>query len=76
MSKVVHFDASKLTPFVHENELKEMQAMVTAADQELREGTGAGSDFRGWSDCQVIMIKTNLIVLKKQLKRFKMIQKF
>ncbi len=29
MSKVVHFDASKLTPFVHENELKEMQAMVT-----------------------------------------------
>ena len=53
MSKVVHFDASKLTPFVHENELKEMQAMVTAADQELREGTGAGSDFRGWIDLPI-----------------------
>ena len=25
-----------------------MQAMVTAADQELRKGTGAGSDFRDW----------------------------
>lgn len=76
MSKVVHFDASKLTPFVHENELKEMQAMVTAADQELREGTGAGSDFRGWIDLPIITIKTNLTVLKKQLRRFKMILKF
>ena len=57
MSKVVHFDASKLTPFVHENELKEMQAMV-------------GLIY------QLITIKTNLTVLKKQLRRFKMILKF
>lgn len=42
MNSVVSFDSSKLTPFVRENELKEMQAMVSAVDKELREGTGAG----------------------------------
>ncbi len=42
---LIKFDSSKLTPFVHENELSEMQAMVNAANTELREGTGAGNDF-------------------------------
>ena len=65
MNKVVHFDASKLTPFVHENELKEMQAMVTAADQELREGTGAGSDFRGWIDLPINYDKDEFDRIKK-----------
>ncbi|WP_283680301.1 glucose-6-phosphate isomerase [Lentilactobacillus sp. Marseille-Q4993] len=44
----IKFDSSKLDKFVHDNELGEMQAMVTAADSELRKGTGAGSDFRDW----------------------------
>ena len=69
MSKVVHFDASKLTPFVHENELKEMQAMVTAADQELREGTGAGSDFRGWIDMPINYDKDEFDRIKKAAKK-------
>lgn len=69
MSKVVHFDASKLTPFVHENELKEMQAMVTAADQELREGTGAGSDFRGWIDLSINYDKDEFDRIKKAAKK-------
>lgn len=69
MSKVVHFDASKLTPFVHENELKEMQAMVTAADQELREGTGAGSDFRGWIDLPINYDKDEFDRIKKAAKK-------
>ena len=68
MSKVVHFDASKLTPFVHENELKEMQAMVTAADKELREGTGAGSDFRGWIDLPINYDKDEFDRIKKAAK--------
>ncbi|KRM93612.1 glucose-6-phosphate isomerase [Lentilactobacillus senioris DSM 24302 = JCM 17472] len=46
----LNFDSSKLTKFVHDNELAEMQAMVNAADSELRNGTGAGSDFRDWLD--------------------------
>lgn len=65
MSKVVHFDASKLTPFVHENELKEMQAMVTAADQELREG----SDFRGWIDLPINYDKDEFDRIKKAAKK-------
>ena len=69
MSKVVHFDASKLTPFVHENELKEMHAMVTAADQELREGTGAGSDFRGWIDLPINYDKDEFDRIKKAAKK-------
>lgn len=69
MSKVVHFDASKLTPFVHENELKEMQAMVTAADKELREGTGAGSDFRGWIDLPISYDKDEFDRIKKAAKK-------
>jgi glucose-6-phosphate isomerase len=44
----VSFDSSALKKFVHPNELGEMQAMVTAADDELRKGTGAGDDFRDW----------------------------
>lgn len=41
-------DTSGVKRFVHDNELGEMQAMVTACDAELRQGTGAGSDFRDW----------------------------
>ncbi|KRN29264.1 glucose-6-phosphate isomerase [Lactobacillus selangorensis] len=44
----ISFDSSSLKMFVHKNELGEMQAMVTAADQEVRQGTGAGADFRGF----------------------------
>ncbi|MGV0167786.1 glucose-6-phosphate isomerase [Furfurilactobacillus sp. WILCCON 0119] len=46
----ISFDSSNLKKFVQDNELGEMQAMVTAADSELRNGTGAGADFRDWID--------------------------
>lgn len=46
----ISFDSSNLSKFVQDNELGEMQALVTAADSELRNGTGAGSDFRGFLD--------------------------
>ena len=44
----VSFDSSALKKFVQPNELGEMQAMVNAADEQLRQGTGAGADFRDW----------------------------
>ena len=69
MNSVVSFDSSKLTPFVHENELKEMQAMVNAADKELREGTGAGNDFRGWLDLPVDYDKDEFARIKKAAKK-------
>jgi len=34
--------------YVTEEELENIQSQVTAADKQLREGTGAGSDFLGW----------------------------
>ncbi|EPC96188.1 glucose-6-phosphate isomerase, partial [Lacticaseibacillus paracasei subsp. paracasei CNCM I-4648] len=49
----IKFDSSKLDKFVHANELEQMQPLVTAADKELREGTGAGKDFRGFIDLPV-----------------------
>ncbi|MCI1981063.1 MAG: glucose-6-phosphate isomerase, partial [Limosilactobacillus oris] len=42
------FDTQGLKQFVHDNELGEMQAMVKAADDELRNGTGAGAAYRDW----------------------------
>ena len=42
----VSLDKQGLKQFVNDNELGEMQAMVNAADDELRNGTGAGADFR------------------------------
>uniref|UniRef100_UPI0035A045BB glucose-6-phosphate isomerase n=1 Tax=Limosilactobacillus sp. TaxID=2773925 RepID=UPI0035A045BB len=44
----VSLDTQGLKQFVNANELGEMQAMVNAADEELRKGTGAGADFRDW----------------------------
>lgn len=66
---LIKFDSSKLTPFVHENELSEMQAMVNAANAELRDGTGAGSDFRGWVDLPVDYDKDEFARIKKAAKK-------
>lgn len=66
---LIKFDSSKLTPFVHENELSEMQAMVNAANTELRDGTGAGSDFLGWVDLPVDYDKDEFARIKKAAKK-------
>ena len=66
---LIKFDSSKLTPFVHENELSEMQVMVNAANTELREGTGAGNDFRGWLDLPVDYDKDEFARIKKAAKK-------
>ena len=47
----IQFDYSKVVDkFVAPHEVDYMQAQVTAADEQLRKGTGAGSDFTGWLD--------------------------
>ncbi|MGX7030170.1 glucose-6-phosphate isomerase [Vagococcus zengguangii] len=47
----IQFDYSKVVgKFIGENELGYMQSQVTAAHNDLRNGTGAGSDFIGWVD--------------------------
>ena len=47
----ITFDYSKvLGQFVAPHELDYLQPQVTLADQLLRQGTGAGSDYLGWLD--------------------------
>ncbi|MDF7683475.1 glucose-6-phosphate isomerase [Lactobacillus sp. ESL0679] len=66
---LIKFDSTKLTPFVHENELSEMQALVNAAAQELKDGTGAGNDFLGWIDLPVDYDKDEFSRIKKAAKK-------
>ena len=66
---LIKFDSTKLTPFVHENELSEMQAIVNAADSELINGTGAGSDFLGWVNLPVDYDKDEFARIKKAAKK-------
>ena len=65
----IKFDDSKLSKFVQDNELGEMQALVNAADDELRKGTGAGADFRGFIDLPVDYDKDEFARIKKAAKK-------
>ncbi|MGY3725519.1 glucose-6-phosphate isomerase [Granulicatella balaenopterae] len=46
--KHISFDYSKALGFFDQHEVDYLQSQVTAVDKDLREGTGAGSDFTGW----------------------------
>lgn len=65
----ISFDASALSKFVHDNELSEIQPLVTAADKELRDGTGAGNDFRGFLDLPVDYDKEEFSRIKAAAKK-------
>ena len=67
--ETLSFDSSALKKFVHPNELGEMQAMVTAADSELRNGTGAGADFRDWLHLPTDYDKDEFARIKAAAKR-------
>lgn len=66
---LIKFDSTKLTPFVHENELSEMQAIVDASAKELKNGTGAGNDFLGWLDLPVNYDQDEFARIKKAAKK-------
>ncbi|MHC5249459.1 glucose-6-phosphate isomerase [Enterococcus sp. LJL120] len=61
----IKFDYSKVAPFVNEHELGYMQSLVTAADKDLRQGTGAGSDYIGWVDLPANYDKAEFARIKK-----------
>ncbi|MCO0832426.1 glucose-6-phosphate isomerase [Fructobacillus sp. W13] len=46
----IKFETKDIAQFVADHELDEMQPLVTMADQELRNGTGAGADYTDWVD--------------------------
>ena len=57
----IKFDYSKvLDKFVAPHEVEYMQSQVTAADELIRKGTGAGSDFLGWLTFLKTMTAKNL----------------
>ena len=61
----IHFDYSKVAPFVNEQELGYIKPS-NSSPQRITEGTGAGSE--AGSIYQRTMTKKNLHVSKKQLK--------
>jgi glucose-6-phosphate isomerase len=63
----VKFDYSKTSSFVGEHELRFMQSQVGVADELLRKGTGAGSDFLGWLDLPVNYDKEEFSRIKKSV---------
>ena len=65
------FDSSKLAPFVREEELDLIQPLVNVADQSLRNGTGAGSDFLGWIDLPVNYDKDEFARIKQAADKIK-----
>ncbi|KRM91541.1 glucose-6-phosphate isomerase [Liquorilactobacillus cacaonum] len=65
----ISFDGTNLKKFVHENELGEMQALVSAVDKELREGTGAGNDFRGFLNLPADFDKEEFTRIKAAAKK-------
>ena len=68
------FDASALKQFVHDNELGEIQAMVNAADTQLRAGTGAGPISAIGYTYQRNMTRKNLLGFKLLLSKSKVIR--
>ncbi len=65
----ISFDSSKLTKFVHKNELSEIQPLVTAANDELRKGKGAGSEMRDWINLPENFDKDEFTKIKKAAKK-------
>ena len=70
------FDYSNVVDqYVSKDELDNIQAQVTLADKDLREGTGAGNDFLGWIDWPENYDKEEYDCIKTAEKS-KIIQKF
>lgn len=61
----IRFDASNVGQFINEHELGYMQSQVTAADHDLRNGTGPGNDFLGWINLPVDYDKEEFARIKQ-----------
>lgn len=67
----IKFDYSKALTFFQEHELTQLQAYVDTADKQLREKTGAGSDFTGWVDWPAHYDKTEYAAIKASAEKIK-----
>ncbi|MCU9612760.1 glucose-6-phosphate isomerase [Caldibacillus lycopersici] len=67
----IQFDYSKALSFFGEHELTQMQSLVKISHEVLHEGTGAGSDFRGWIDLPVDYDKAEFARIVKAAEKIK-----
>lgn len=65
MTKKVTFDYSTALQFVGQHEVDNLEAQVRAAHEQLHNGTGAGSDFRGWIDLPTAYDKEEFARIQK-----------
>ena len=67
--KHISFDYSKALGFFEQHEVDYLQSQVTAVDKDLREGTGAGSDFTGWVNLPKSYDKEEFVRIKEAAKK-------
>ena len=65
----VRLETKYLGGFVTPEMLSGIQPQITAADKTLREGSGAGADFRGWIDLPVDYDKEEFARIKAAAER-------
>ncbi|MGX7075089.1 MULTISPECIES: glucose-6-phosphate isomerase [Globicatella] len=67
----IKFDYSKVSNYVGENELAQLQTQITAVDKMLREKTGAGADFTDWVDWPEAYDKEEFARIKEAAEKIK-----
>ncbi len=67
----IQFDYSKALTFFKEHELTQMRDLVKVTHHVLHEGTGAGSNFRGWIDHPVNYDKEEFSRILKAAEKIK-----
>ncbi len=71
MNKGISLDLSKVSPYLEEAELENMESMVKAVHEDLHNKTGAGNDFLGWVDLPVNYDKEEFGRIKKAAEKIK-----
>jgi len=71
MNKGISLDLSKVSPYLEEAELENMESMVKAVHEDLHNKTGAGNDFLGWVDLPVDYDKEEFARIKKAAEKIK-----
>ena len=69
MEKSLKLDLKNTKPYLGDNEVNSLKALVKSANDTLVNGTGDGSDFRGWIDLPVNYDKAELLKIKKAAKK-------
>ncbi|MCK6258276.1 glucose-6-phosphate isomerase [Fictibacillus sp. KIGAM418] len=71
MANKLHFDYSKALPFLGEQEVSNLSALVKASHEQIHDRTGAGSDFLGWVDLPTAYDKEEFARIQKSAEKIK-----